>query len=111
MFQYARSRGVSCRHSGKLVCIGDSSQRYVGRLSSTNSAVFLRELISLSQQNPRYGYRRIHALLCRSGRICNPKKVYRLWAQHGLNVPNKRIPPTAKTSRVNSSLTAKHSSS
>ncbi|RYF12270.1 MAG: transposase [Deltaproteobacteria bacterium] len=60
-------------------------------MSSTNSAVLLRELISLSQHNPRYEYRRIHALLCRSGRICNPRKVNRLWAQ----CPKKaRVPPT-----------------
>jgi len=42
----------------------------------------------LSQENPRYGYRRVWALLKREGWKVNKKVVYRLWREEGLKVPN-----------------------
>ena len=47
-------------------------------------------LRQFSQQHPRYGYRRVGALLRRSGRLTNHKRVYRLWRQAGLSLPRKR---------------------
>jgi putative transposase len=35
----------------------------------------------LAHQHPRYGYRRMHALLRREGRLVNHKRVQRLWQQ------------------------------
>ena len=41
-------------------------------------------------QHPRFGYRRIWALLRREGWRVNRKRVYRLWRQQGLKVPRKK---------------------
>jgi len=43
----------------------------------------------LSGAHPRYGYRRITALLRAEGWGVNRKRVYRLWRQEGLQVPTK----------------------
>ncbi len=37
----------------------------------------------------RYGYRRVHVLLCREGWKVNAKKVYRLYTEMGLQLRNK----------------------
>jgi transposase InsO family protein len=47
----------------------------------------MRELV---RQRPRFGYRRIAALLKREGWRVNPKRVYRLWRREGLKVPQKK---------------------
>jgi putative transposase len=44
----------------------------------------------LSRSHPRYGYRRITALLRAEGWPVNRKRVYRRWRQEGLKVPSKR---------------------
>jgi transposase InsO family protein len=41
----------------------------------------------LARRHPRYGYRRIHALLRREGWLCNRKRVQRLWRDEGLRLP------------------------
>ena len=46
-----------------------------------------QRLLELARQHPRYGYRRITALLRREGWVVNRKRVYRLWRQQGLKVP------------------------
>jgi putative transposase len=40
----------------------------------------------LAQRHPRYGYRRIWAMLRRQGVRVNHKRVYRLWRAHGMTV-------------------------
>jgi putative transposase len=48
----------------------------------------LRERLRvLARRHPRYGYRRIHALLRREGWACNRKRVQRLWRDEGLRLP------------------------
>ena len=42
---------------------------------------------ALARENPRYGYRRIKALLVREGWSVNLKRVHRLWRREGLKVP------------------------
>ncbi len=44
----------------------------------------------LARGNPRYGYRRIKALLVRQGWSVNLKRVHRLWRRGGLKVPQIR---------------------
>lgn len=44
----------------------------------------------LSRENPRYGYRRVWALLRREGWEVNKKRVLRLWREQGLKVPKKQ---------------------
>jgi transposase InsO family protein len=48
------------------------------------------EMLVLVGQHPRYGYRRIWALLRRAGWRVNRKRIYRLWIQEGLKVPQKQ---------------------
>jgi transposase InsO family protein len=50
----------------------------------------IAEMLSFVGKHPRYGYRRIWALLRRSGWRVNRKRIYRLWVQEGLKVPQKQ---------------------
>jgi transposase InsO family protein len=47
-------------------------------------------MITRSRENPRYGYRRVWALLRREGWHVNKKRVYRLWREEGLRIPDKQ---------------------
>jgi putative transposase len=47
-------------------------------------------MVALSPENPRYGYRRVWALLRREGFEVNKKRVHRLWREEGLKVPDKQ---------------------
>ncbi len=44
-------------------------------------------MVAISRENPRYGYRRVWALLRREGWLANKKRVQRLWREAGLRVP------------------------
>jgi putative transposase len=63
-----------------------SSQRYEGRKADRDHALVER-MIELSRENPRYGYRRVWALLRREGWKVNKKRVHRLWRREGLKIP------------------------
>jgi transposase len=52
-------------------------------------------LLELVRAHPRYGYRRMTALLQREGWWINCKRVYRLWRRQGLRVPQKAMKKTA----------------
>lgn len=54
-------------------------------------AALVDRMVALSQQNPRYGYRRIWALLGREGWAVNKKRIQRLWREAGLKVPAKKV--------------------
>ena len=47
-------------------------------------------MLELVRQHPRFGYRRIWALLRREGWQINRKRVHRLWRQQGLKVPRRQ---------------------
>lgn len=49
----------------------------------------MARILELVRRRPRFGYRRIWALLRREGWCVNRKKVYRLWRRLGLKVPQK----------------------
>lgn len=46
--------------------------------------------MKLARQKPRYGSRRLHAVLERRGQAVNVKRVYRLYAEEGLAVRRRR---------------------
>lgn len=50
----------------------------------------VRRMLALVRRHPRFGYRRIWALLRREGWEVNRKRVHRLWRQQGLRVPRKQ---------------------
>jgi putative transposase len=47
-------------------------------------------MTALAKKHPRYGYRRVHALLVRAGWRVNRKRVQRLWRAEGLKVPQRQ---------------------
>ena len=50
----------------------------------------MADLIELTRQYGRYGYRKIAALLRDAGWQVNDKRVERLWRREGLKVPRKQ---------------------
>jgi putative transposase len=66
-----------------------STQRYSGKRAGSDEALASR-MSELSRDNPRYGYRRVWALLRREGWEVNKKRVLRLWREQGLKVPKKQ---------------------
>ena len=50
----------------------------------------MKDMLDLARRHPRYGYRRITALLRRAGWLVNKKRVQRLWREQGLGVPQKQ---------------------
>jgi putative transposase len=80
--------GVSERRACRLTSQHRSSQRYQRTL--VPEEVLLRQRLQLlARRHPRYGYRRIHAILRREGWACNRKRVQRLWRDEGLRLPAK----------------------
>jgi transposase InsO family protein len=59
----------------------------VGR---SDEALLVADMIELTRQYGRYGYRRIAALLRDAGWHVNDKRVERLWRREGLKVPMKQ---------------------
>ncbi len=79
---------LSERTACKLLEIERSSYRYEPR--PDRNAELREELVKLARQKPRYGYRRLHALLSRRGYEVNVKRVYRLYVEERLMVRRKR---------------------
>ena len=74
-----------------------STQRYQGKRSEEQQRLTTR-MIELSAKHPRYGYRRIHALLRREGWRVSQTRVERLWKRSALRVP----PDQRKRRRISS---------
>ncbi len=66
------------------------SSYYRGGRSSLESRRIRKEVLELSAKHPRYGYRRITALLRREGFAVNGKRVARLRREEGLKVSKKQ---------------------
>jgi putative transposase len=79
---------VSERRACKLLGVDRASYRYEPR--PDRNAELREELVKLARQKPRYGYRRLHAVLERRGEAVNVKRVYRLYAEEGLAVRRRR---------------------
>ena len=77
---------AECQGSERRACqlleMDRSSYRYEPQ--PDRNAVLRQELIALARQKPRYGYRRLGALLERRGSRANPKRLYRLYCQEHL---------------------------
>src|SRR5215210_422134 len=84
-----RRLGVSERRACRVIAQPRSSQRYEGRKADRDRALVER-MIELSRENPRYGYRRVWAMLRQEGWRVNKKRVHRLWRREGLKVPDKQ---------------------
>lgn len=83
-----RSLGVSERRACRVLGQPRQTQRYRPRVQEQDRRLVER-MLALVREHPRYGYRRIWALLRREGWSVNRKRVYRLWRREGLKVPQK----------------------
>jgi len=77
---------VSQRQACRAVTQPRSTQRYPAQPNAEEHRL-VKQLQQLSRAHPRYGYRRITALLRRDGWRVNRKRVQRLWRREGLQVP------------------------
>jgi len=81
--EYAFSQRRACR----LLTMSVSSYRYQSRRS--DEGLRLR-LVELAREKPRFGYRRLHVLLRRSGEDVNHKRVHRVYREAGLSIRRKK---------------------
>ena len=81
--EYAFSQRRSCG----LVLLAVSSYRYQTRRSDEPLRT---KLLELAREKPRFGYRRLHVLLRRSGEVANHKRVHRVYREAGLSLRQKK---------------------
>ena len=98
---------VSERRAGAVLGRARSTLRYRPKQRSGEEAL-IKAIRRLARRHPRYGYKRIHALLRRDGWRVNRKRVRRLWNELGLRrAPRRRkskrsgMPGTSANSCVN----------
>ena len=72
----------ACRVTGQH----RSTQRYAETVAS-DEVELVREMKRHAAKHPRFGYRRVGALLRADGWDLNDKRVHRLWRREGLKVP------------------------
>jgi transposase InsO family protein len=78
-------KAAACRALG----LARSAAHYLPR-ESVESRRLRKEIVALSQRHPRYGYRRITALLRREGWGVNAKRVQRVRRQEGFQVSKRQ---------------------
>jgi putative transposase len=81
--EYAFSQQRACG----LLTLAVSSYRYQSRRSDEPLRT---RLVELARQKPRFGYRRLHVLLCRAGEAVNHKRVHRVYREAGLGLRRKK---------------------
>ncbi len=80
---------VSQRRACQALGLHRSRIRYEPAADAGRAAL-VKRMRELAVANPRYGYRRIAALLRAEGRRVNVKRVLRLWRAEGLKVPRRQ---------------------
>ena len=82
--RFLATKGISVRRACLLAQLDRATFQYQARVRPDEEAL-LADIAELAQRHPRYGYRRIHALL-RRNRTINRKRVHRLWKRARLQV-------------------------
>lgn len=85
--RFLATKGISVRRACMLVQLPRATLQYQAR-PRPDEAALLADITVLAQDNPRYGYRRIWALLRRK-RTINRKRVHRLWKLSRLQVKRR----------------------
>lgn len=80
---------VSQRRACRVLGQPRSTQRQTPKVKEEEGRLVAR-MLELVRRHPRYGYRRIWALLRREGWRVNRKRVHRLWRKQGLKVPGEQ---------------------
>ena len=92
--QFALERVSMGLCSGRAMCrilgLARSTYRYRGRPVPEHQQQLMKRMSTLSAQYPRYGYRRIAALLRQEGWRAGKRMIQRLRRQQGLRVPPTR---------------------
>jgi putative transposase len=83
---------ISQRRAARLMGRARSTLRYQRR-QRADEAPLIGQLRKLAERYPRWGYKRMHARLVKSGWKVNRKRVRRLWIQLGLRRPAPRRKP------------------
>jgi putative transposase len=86
-----------------LLSLAVSSYRYQARSSDDDLRT---RLVELAREKPRFGYRRLHVLLHRSGGAVNHKRIYRVYREAGLCIRRKKRKHCARTGRPLRACTA-----
>ena len=81
---------MSERRACRVLGQSRRTQRYVAKPDPEEDNL-TAEIRMLSLKHPRYGYKRITALLKRSGWRVNRKRVLRIWRAQGLKVPIRKV--------------------
>lgn len=71
-----------------LIGISRSLYRYTSK--RPDDTALTERLTTLAAQKRRYGYRRLHVLLCREGWLINHKRTYRVYNEAGLMVRRRK---------------------
>jgi len=79
---------VSERRACAIIAADRSTVRY--RAKRPDDAALRARLRELADQRRRFGYRRLHVLLCGEGWTMNRKKTQRLYGEEGLAVRRRR---------------------
>jgi putative transposase len=87
--QVRQTLEVSERRACQVLEQARSTQRYQERRRDDEGKL-VKAMHELVRRHPRYGYRRVWALLKGKGWKVNRKRVYRLWRKEGLKVPQKQ---------------------
>ena len=82
-------QGISQRRACELFSVARSMMNYHSKMPSRDEEL-LSEMHRLAEKHPRYGYRRVWALLRRAGLVVNPKRVYRLWREHRFSLKRRK---------------------
>lgn len=86
---FAQKHGVSQRRACALFSTSRSTLRYTSRLEARDGPLLVA-MKQLSDQFPRFGYRRILVFMEQLGHAMGADKALRLWQKAGLQVPRKR---------------------
>ena len=88
MVEAALAAGLcSGRKACRMMKLARSTLRYRAGVRSDARTLIVKRMHELSEANPRYGYRRITALLRREGWLVGKRQIRRLRRQEGLRVP------------------------
>jgi putative transposase len=80
---------VSERRACQVINQPRTSQRYQAKPRDDERAL-VKRMLELVRQRPRFGYRRIAALLRKEFWRASATRIYRLWRREGLKVPQKK---------------------
>ena len=94
--------GLGERYACRLLEVDRSTYRYEPR--PDRNAKLREALLVLARQQPRYGYRRLWALLVRQGWEVDVKRVHRLYKAEGLMVRRGKRKRLRRTVPVNPML-------